>query len=76
MQAQLVLTLEKGLHDLKRVSPMEIRQEIIKDEVPDLQDKNSQCSWFVRQWRKIFDDDELEEQLKALIEEEEGKDDE
>ena len=64
------------MHDLKRISPMEIKEEKITDDAPNNEEKNSQCSWFVRQWRKIYDDDELEEQLRELAERKRSKDNE
>ena len=55
---------------------MEIKEEKITDDAPNNEEKNSQCSWFVRQWRKIYDDDELEEQLRELAERKRTKDNE
>ncbi|XP_028391719.1 transient receptor potential cation channel subfamily A member 1-like isoform X3 [Dendronephthya gigantea] len=62
-RAKLVITLERNFNRIPFLSPPEF-----KDFVEDPQEKECQSSWLLRQWKKVYDDDEVEEQLKVMAE--------
>ena len=68
IQAKLVLTLEKIFHKLPLLS-IEIDHKV--QDPPE----TKKYSWLFRQWRKVYDSDEMEEQLQAMIDQKENKDD-
>ncbi|CAB4036424.1 Hypothetical predicted protein, partial [Paramuricea clavata] len=66
--ATLVITLERNLHNFRIFSPPEIKE--ITQDPPDERVQYS-SSWLLRQWKKVYDDDELEERLNEMKNDEE-----